>query len=167
MVCRVRWTQPWPRPLRLTGPLRSPDLGRVHANQQLQVRPRCAEADRLFDPVEHVRKRVGPIVELSVPDDIGEETDDRPRGVQPGLGDQRLERRVGRVVEVDPILRAVPAAIEIGVDLSFVIVVELHRLPGVRRLVEQRVVIGVIVGEEEAALSVGDVPGRERNRVRA
>src|SRR6185369_1611247 len=42
------------------------DLGRMHANQQLQLRARCEISNGLDYPFEHVREGVGPIVQLGI-----------------------------------------------------------------------------------------------------
>ena len=146
---------------RLTRRREAADLRRVHADQQLQIGPRREVLARLHEPLEHVRKRVGRVVQLRVPGHVGEQADHRLRRVEADLrrrspadpassGDgTRSSRTALRGGCRGTASARVPApAISSSV------------LPVLARLAQQRVVIRVVVAEDEPPLAVGDVPGR-------
>ena len=139
------------------------DLGRVHADEQLQVGPRGEVLARLHQPLEHVREGVGRIVQLRVPRHVGEQADhrlrrDRGRCCAAISCGSWLRRRGGRRSS-----RTCPR----GGCARYCIssrscVADSSRCSQCSRgSRQQRVVVGVVVAEDEAPLAVRDVPGRD------
>ena len=132
----------------------------MHANQQLQIRTRREVLARLHQPLEHVRKCIGWIVQLRIPRDVGQQANDRFRRVEPNLSADLLRILARRPVEHDPVEHPLAAAAEILHELAFLRRRQLEPVPVLARLVEQRVVIRVVVAEDEPPLPVRHVPVR-------
>ncbi len=64
-------------------------------------------------------------------------------------------------MEHDPVEQAFPPAAQVVHQLGLLAVGQLQVFPVLARLVQQRVVVGIVVAEDEPALPVGDVPGRD------
>ena len=130
--------------------------------EQLQVGPRREVLARLHQPFEHVRKRVGRIVQLRVPRHVGQQADDRlrrdrgrparrsPAGPASSAGGTRSSRTALRAGSRGTASARAPAPATSS-----------QVLPVLARLGHQRVVVGVVVAEDEPPLAVGDVPGRD------
>ncbi len=98
---------------------RSSYLRRMHANQQLQLRTRNKIPDRLNYPLEHVRKGVGPVVQLRIPHDVGQHTDTRTVEIHAQLGSDRRKIFFRFFVKPNPISGPVPSALQVVHHLFF------------------------------------------------
>ena len=118
---------------RLTRRREAADLGGVHADQQLQIRPRREVPARLHQPVEHVRERVGRIVQLRVPRHVGQQADHRSRAIEADRRGDVLGVLRGRPMEHDPVEHALAAARQVLHQLAFLRGRELAGSPSATR----------------------------------
>ena len=134
------------------------DLRRMNADQELQFRPAREIVDRLDNPIDEARKGVGRVVKLRVPDDIRQHADDRLLEIEPGIAreSQRRPRSVSRGSRSSRARRA--SGSSDSARFSALPLAPSHVLPDGRRLVHQRVMIGVVVAEDEAVGAIGDEP---------
>ncbi len=93
------------------------EFARVDTYEQLDVAATGEILDGAPHPIQHVRERIGRIMELSIPDDIREHADDRLVQVEAGLRCKSRDIFVVVPVEPDPVARSIPSAVKIGHDL--------------------------------------------------
>ncbi len=134
------------------------DLGRVHPDEQLQIGAGGEVLARPHQPFQHVRKRVGGIVELRVPRHVGEQSDHRLRRVEADARGELLRVVLARAVEHDPVEQPLAPARQVLHQLALLLLRQHQVLPVRARLGHERVVVGVVVAEDEAPLPVGHVP---------
>jgi hypothetical protein len=131
------------------------DFGGMDTDQELQVAAVGKIPDRFQNPFQHVGERVGRVVQLGVPEDIGEQPDAGFGEIDPDLGFDRVKVEIRSVVKPDPVPGALPAAFQVVQELCFNGVIPRHLFPAFNRFGHQRVVIGVLVTENEAIFSIG------------
>ena len=137
------------------------DLRRVHADEQLQIRPRGEVLARLHEPLEHVGKRIRRIVKLRVPRHVRQQPDDRLRRIEAELTrDRRCILQRGPVKH-NPVEHPFAPAAKVLHQLAILRRRQLLVLPVLARLGHQRVMVRVVVAEDEPALAVRHVPGRD------
>jgi hypothetical protein len=132
----------------------------VHPNQQLEIRATREVLARLDQPLEHVRERVGRVMQLRVPRDAGQQPDDRFRRVQAEFPRDVLRRLPIRAMEDNPVEDAVAATRQVLQQFALLVGRQRHVFPMLHRLVHQRVMVRIVVTEDESPLAVGDIPRR-------
>ena len=114
-------------------------------------------------PFEHIVKCVRWIVELRVPHHVRQHPDRRLRQVHTGLFGESLGFEYGVTVEMDPVVGAVPPAIQIRDDPALHPGRPRSVQPRLDRLVHKGVMVRVPVTENKSLLSIGDVPRSDGN----
>ena len=134
------------------------NLGGMHPDEQLQIRAMSKIVDSLQHPGQHIRERVGGIMQLRVPHDVGQHANGGPGKIDPQLLTDFLQVFLGTFVEPYPILGAIPSTLKIIHDLGLHLRGPNHVLPGRNRLVHQSVVIGIAMTEDKSLFPIGWIP---------
>ena len=133
-------------------------FGGVNAYKKLQFGTFGKIVYRLEEPLNHAWESVGGVMELGVPDNVGEQADAGLGKVYAHLVFDGLEVGIRSAVEPYPVVGAVPAAFKIIRQFRFHLLVPGDIFPLGNGFLQQRVMIGIIMAENETLFPVGGVP---------